>query len=114
MRIFAIVSKIEKDYLRLANLISRGIGICFLSFFVCTVGFGLIAFNILFFLIPALDHHFYEIDTKTLSAACVCFLRKMNGISPVWCSQLSVLSNNLISSEYQLSECLNLLENRFR
>jgi len=24
MRIFAIVSKIEKDYLRLANLISRG------------------------------------------------------------------------------------------
>lgn len=54
-----------------------------------------LTFNITKFLIEFiifLDNRFYEFDLKVLSAACVAFLRKVNGL-PEWCKQLSIISN---------------------
>lgn len=35
-------------------------------------------------LLIAKDAGFYEFDTKVLAAACIAFLRKVNGITPLW------------------------------
>lgn len=55
------ISKIEKEYMKLANFIIK-------------------------------DYSFYSYDLKTLSAACVAFLRKVNGFQPIWNTQLAAIS----------------------
>ncbi|EAR87477.2 amine-terminal domain cyclin (macronuclear) [Tetrahymena thermophila SB210] len=58
------------------------------------------------------DHRFNDFHIKVISAASVCFLRKINGITPAWNKQLTSLSNNLIN-ESMFQDCLNILESKF-
>ncbi|EGR29978.1 phosphoserine aminotransferase, putative [Ichthyophthirius multifiliis] len=49
---------------------------------------------------------FYQYDQSVVAASCVAFLRKINGVQPVWNQKLNVIHNNQVDMN-QMYNCLN-------